>query len=125
MYRGEDWIITIKGDKEFDLDEMDFGVWLYPDRHPNALNWRGPIRKSATTGEITRIGDNLYELRLAPSVTIDVPLGRYTIEIVVFTGEYTQSVWTHRGRSIFIKQGAFAVYDSATKTIEPEVTTKP
>lgn len=117
-YRGEDINITIKGDDEYNLDELEFGVWIYPDRQPNALNWEGPLRKGQLG--MTRIGDNHYNLKIPRIFTTDLPLGLYTIEVVIFDGEHDGSLESlyATSRSIFVKQGAFPVYDSASKNIE-------
>ena len=109
MYRGENLKITIKGDAEFNLDDLDFGVFLYPDRNPGKRLFRLPVYKD----KMSRIGDNIYLLDIDYSETETLHLGLYTIEIVVMEGS------SHR--SIFVKEGAFPVYDSATKTIDDGV----
>lgn len=105
-YRGETLKITIKGDSEFDLDSLDFRLMIYPDRHTS-----NDMMKSLKKDQMTRIGDNHYLAEFTYMQTEDMPLGLYTIEVCVIEnkGERTES------RSIYAKQGAFPMYDSASK----------
>ena len=101
-YRGENIDITIKGDSEYNLDELDFKVLVYPDRHPEE---RIVVEKS----EMDKLGQNYYSATIGYEQTKDFALGQYTIELLVVESETS--------RSILVKQGAFPVYDSASKDI--------
>lgn len=101
-YRGENIDITIKGDSEYNLDELDFKVLVYPDRHPDE---RTVIEKS----QAKKLDSNYYCLSIEFEATKDMALGLYTIEVLI--------VESGTSRSIFAKQGAFPVYDSASKDI--------
>ena len=103
MYRGENIDITIKGDSEFNLDNMDFTVLIYPDRHTNEAT---AIEKSA----MTKLNDNQYAGTIGYEQTKGMPLGLYTIEVLV--------IESGTSRSIYAKPGAFPLYDSASKNIE-------
>lgn len=103
MYRGEDIDITIKGDSEFNLDELDFKVLVYPDRHTNEVT---TIEKSA----MTKLSDNQYYGTIGYEQTKTMPLGLYTIEVLV--------IESGTSRSIYAKPGAFPMYDSASKDIK-------
>ena len=102
-YRGENIDITIKGDSEYNLDELDFKVLVYPDRHPEG---KIIIDKSS----VTKIDTNYYELSIGFEKTKEMALGQYTIELLL--------VESGTSRSIFAKQGAFPIYESASKSIE-------
>lgn len=102
-YRGENIDITIKGDSEFNLDELDFKVLVYPDRHTNEAT---TIDKSA----MTKLNDNQYFGTIRYERTKTMPLGLYTIEVLV--------IESGTSRSIYAKPGAFPMYDSASKDIE-------
>lgn len=102
-YRGEDINFTIKGDEKINLDSYDFKLLTYPDGHTD----------QATTVEkanMTKIASNHYEGQIDYKVTKDMPLGTYTIEILLI--ESTTE------RSIYVKRGAYPLYDSASKNIE-------
>ena len=101
-YRGENIDITIKGDSEFNLDALSFMVLIYPDRHTEQA-----IQINKEDGD--RLGENHYHLRLEYSQTKDMALGMYTIEVLVIESGIS--------RSIYMKNGAFPVYDSASKNI--------
>lgn len=102
-HRGENIDITIKGDSEFNLDELDFKVLVYPDRHMNEVT---TIEKSA----MTKLSDNQYFGTIGYEHTKAMPLGLYTIEVLV--------IESGTSRSIYAKPGAFPMYDSASKNIE-------
>ena len=102
-HRGENIDITIKGDSEFNLDELDFKVLVYPDRHTNEAT---TIEKSA----MTKLSDNQYFGTIRYEQTKAMPLGLYTIEVLV--------IESGTSRSIYAKPGAFPMYDSASKDIK-------
>lgn len=102
-HRGENIDITIKGDSEFNLDKLDFKVLVYPDRHTNEAT---TIGKSA----MTKLSDNQYFGSIGYEKTKTMPLGLYTIEVLV--------IESGTSRSIYAKPGAFPMYDSASKDIE-------
>lgn len=102
-YRGENIDITIKGDSEFNLDELDFKVLVYPDRHTEEMT---TIEKSA----MTKLNDNQYFGSIGYEQTKTMPLGLYTIEVLV--------IESGTSRSIYVKPGAFPMYDSASKNID-------
>lgn len=102
-HRGENIDITIKGDSEFNLDELDFKVLVYPDRHPAEAT---TINKSA----MTKLIDNQYFGSIGYEETKTMPLGLYTIEVLL--------IESGTSRSIYAKPGAFPMYDSASKDIE-------
>lgn len=102
-HRGENIDITIKGDSEFNLDELDFKVLVYPDRHTEEIT---TIEKSA----MTKLSDNQYFGTIRFEQTKAMPLGLYTIEVLV--------IESGTSRSIYAKPGAFPLYDSASKDIE-------
>ena len=101
-HRGGNIDITIQGDSEFNLDTMDFKVLVYPDRHPEEVV---TLEKS----EMTKIEDNNYTGSIGYEVTKNMPLGSYTVEVLVIESETS--------RSVYAKAGAFPMYDSASKDI--------
>ena len=105
-YRGENLKITIKGDSEFNLDELEFQLMIYPDRHPQTN-----VAKVLSKSQMTRVEANHYLAEFTYMQTEDIPLGPYTIEVLVVENkdESTES------RSIYLKPGAFSVYDSCSK----------
>ena len=102
-YRGENIDITIKGDSEYNLDELDFKLLVYPDRHPDE---KKVVEKSA----MEKLDSNYYSATIGYEATKDLALGLYTIEVLI--------VESGTSRSIFAKQGAFPIYESASKSIE-------
>ena len=102
-YKGEDLPLEIKGDAEFNLDELDFKILVYPDRHPENVFL---IEKS----EMTKEYDNHYSGKIGYEITKEMPIGSYTIEVLAIEGETS--------RRIYVKLGAFPMYDSASKNIE-------
>lgn len=102
-HRGENIDITIKGDSEFNLDELDFKVLVYPDRHPAEVI---TLNKS----DMEKVEANLYFGTIGYEKTKTMPLGLYTIEILL--------IESGTSRSIYAKPGAFPMYDSASKDIE-------
>ena len=103
MYRGENIDITIKGDTEFNLDSQDFVVLIYPDRHPDET-------KIVTKLECEKVANNHYKAVIGYAETKEMPLGYYTVEVLI--------IENNNSRSIYAKQGAFPMYDSASKSIE-------
>ena len=102
-HRGGNIDITIQGDSEFNLDVMDFKVMVYPDRHPEEVI---TLAKS----EMQKNEDNLYSGSIGYELTKELPLGMYTVEVLVIESETS--------RSVYVKAGAFSMYDSASKDIE-------
>ena len=102
MFRGETIDIVIKGDSVLNLDSNDFMVLLYPDRHPETVF-------SVSKSEMKKQNSNYYTGSIDFETTKTMPLGMYTIEVLFING--TSS------RSVFAKQGAFPLYDSASKSI--------
>lgn len=102
-YRGGNIDITVRGDSTWNLDELDFKVLIYPDRHPeDAIT----MNKS----EMASIGVNHFAGSVGYEETRDMALGYYTVEILIIENETS--------RSIFAKQGAFPMHDSASKDVE-------
>lgn len=101
-YRGEDIKIVVKGDAIYDLDKCDFKVLLYPDRHPNEAT---VISKE----EMTREGSNYYSGEISAEASKALPIGLYTIEVLVFDGE--------DDRTIFLERSVLPIYDSGSKNI--------
>lgn len=102
-YKGEDIHFTIKGDENINLDSFDFMLLTYPDGHYDEAV---TVNKS----EMTKIGDNHYECEVDYSVSKNMTPGVYTIEILIIENE--------SDRSIYLKRGAYPLYDSASKNIE-------
>lgn len=102
-YRGGNIDITVTGDFTWNLDELDFKVLIYPDRHPeDAIE----MDKS----ELSREGENHYAGSVPYDVTRDMALGYYTVEVLIIENEAS--------RSVFVKPAAFTMHDSASKDIE-------
>lgn len=102
FFQGGNIPFTVQGDTEFNLDEVDFKVLLYPDRHP----------ESATTIEkyaMTKAGENTYSYSIGYAQTKTMPIGKYTIEVLIIANSST--------RSIFMNQSCFALLSSASKNI--------
>lgn len=102
-YRGENIDIAVKGDAQHNLDSKDFKVLVYPDGHTEELQ---TINKS----EMTQIATNYYSGSIGYNKSKNMPLGSYTIEVLVIEGQ--------NDRSIFLSKSAFHLYDSASKSIE-------
>jgi hypothetical protein len=100
-YKGEDIPIVITGDNENNLDEVDFKVLFYPHDTPDNPTI---LLKS----DMTKEEENMYSGKIPFSTTKTMPIGYYTIEILTIGEE----------RRIFKKDGAFTLYDSASKDIE-------
>lgn len=99
-YRGEDIPIVITGDEENNLDTLDFKVLFYPHDKP----------ESSTTllkSEMKKESENSYSGKIPYTTTKEMSVGYYTIEILTIGDE----------RRIFKKDGAFTLYDSASKNI--------
>lgn len=101
-YKGEDIPIIIEGDNNNNLDSLDFKVVLYP--HDDFTN-KIIIKKEDMKNE----SENVYSGTISHTDTTDMPVGYYSIEILTI-GETE--------RRIFKKDGAFTLYDSASKNIE-------
>lgn len=102
-YRGGNIDITVKGDYEFNLNELDFVVLVYPDRYYDEVV---TLNKS----DMENIKSNMYSGTIGYEVTKTMPLGQYTIEVLIKEG--------NNRRSIYAKQGAFPMYESASEDIE-------
>lgn len=102
-YKGENIDITIKGDAEYNLDEFDFKVLVYPDRHPEE---KIVVEKSS----MEKLDLNYYLATIGYETTKGLTLGNYTIELLVVESGTSRSIW--------VKNGAFPVYDSASKSID-------
>lgn len=101
-YKGEDIPIIIEGDNNNNLDSLDFKVVLYP--HDDLTN-KIVINKNAMKKE----SDNVYSGTISHTDTANMPVGYYSIEILTIG---------NTERRIFKKDGAFTLYDSASKNIE-------
>ena len=102
-YRGENIDIVIKGDEQYNLDNLEFRVLVYPDRHTENA-------KSILKSEMTKVGSNHYSGTIGYNDSKNMPLGFYTVEVLIFDGV--------QNRSIFAKSSVFPLYDSASKNIE-------
>lgn len=102
-YRGENIDFVIKGDSKINLDQINFKVLIYPDRHEEEAI---VINKAI----MTRVAASHYKGQIGYSETKDLPLGMYTIEVLLIEKDTE--------RSIFMKRGAFPLYDSASRNIE-------
>lgn len=103
MYKGEDWPLDIKGDDEFNLDELDFKVLVYPDRRAEEVT-------ILVKSQMSKVSDNHYSGKIGFGTTKNMPIGNYTIEVLIIEGQTS--------RRIYSRPGAFPVYDSAAKNIE-------
>lgn len=101
-YKGEDIPIIIEGDSNNNLDAMDFKVVLYPH---DDLDNTTVINKS----DMKKEDDNVYSGTISHVQTADMPVGYYSIEILTI-GETE--------RRIFKQDGAFILYDSASKNVK-------
>ena len=101
-YRGENIDFVIKGDSTYNLDTMDFKVLFYPDRHPDEVT---TVLKS----EMTKLNTNHYSGSIGYQHTKAMPLGLYTIEVLI--------IESSTNRSIFLKKGAFPLYETASEDI--------
>lgn len=99
-YRGEDIKFRVKGDDKINLDVYDFKLLIHPD---GKFEDYEVINKSA----MTKIEDNHYEAEIDFNKTKTMPLGSYTIEVLII--EETSE------RVIYLKRGVFPLYDSASK----------
>lgn len=101
-YRGENIDIAVKGDTQHDLDSKDFKVLVYPDGHTENVQI---ISKS----QMQKIETNYYSGTISYETSKTMPLGSYTIEVLVIEGQ--------NDRSIFLSRSAFPLYDSASSAI--------
>jgi hypothetical protein len=100
-YRGEDIPIIIEGDSNNDLDVLNFKVVLYP--HDDIDNVMIIHKK-----DMTSVSKNVYSGKISYNETLSMPVGYYSVEILTI-GE--------NERRIFKKDGAFTLYDSASKLV--------
>ena len=103
-YQGEDWVFTVKGDSNIDLDSADdFKVYFYLYDNPSTTT-------SVTKTQCTKIGDNLYKGKVPYATTKTLPTGIYSIEVLLITGT--------TNRTVYVKQRAFENSISASKTVQ-------
>lgn len=102
-FKGENIDFVIKGDDKVNLDGYDFVLLAYPDGKYDKYT---EIKKS----DMTKISENHYEGSILPDVSKTMAVGSYTIEILLMESDTR--------RSIFVKRGAFPLYDSASKNLE-------
>lgn len=101
-YKGENIDIVLKGTNVVDLDNNDFVLLLYPDRHPE-------MKFEVNKSDMVKLNTNHYSGGVMYTASKNLPIGSYTIELLIKEG-------TTR-RSVFVKPGAFPLYDSASKNI--------
>jgi hypothetical protein len=102
-YRGGNIDINIKGDSTWNLDEHDFKVLVYPDRHTDEVT----ILDKA---DMKSIGGNHYSGTIPYTLTKGMALGYHTIEVLIIENETS--------RCVFAKPSALIMHDSASKDIE-------
>lgn len=107
-YKGEDIPIIIEGDSNNNLDELEFQVVFYPH---DDLDDKKVIRKS----EMIKNGDNVYSGVIPYNVTMDMPIGYYSVEVLTIAPD--AGIIGSIERRIFKKDGAFILYDSASKNL--------
>jgi hypothetical protein len=107
-YKGEDIPIIIEGDSNNNLDELEFQVVFYP--HDDLDNKR-VIRKS----ELKKNENNVYSGVIPYSMTMQMPIGYYSVEVLTVAPD-TGTIGSIE-RRIFKKDGAFILYDSASKNL--------
>lgn len=107
-YKGEDIPIIIEGDSNNNLDELEFQVVFYP--HDDLDNKR-VIQKS----ELIKEGNNIYSGVIPHSMTTQMPIGYYSVEVLTIAPE-SEMIGSVE-RRIFKKDGAFILYDSASKNL--------
>ena len=100
-YKGEDIPIVITGDDNTNLDDLDFKILIYP--HDDIDNYIVLGKTDMKAG-----GANTYTGQIPHSETKDMPIGYYTIEVLSIGDDK---------RRIFKKEGAFTLYDSASKNV--------
>ena len=64
----------------------------------------------SSTNIMAKEYDNHYSGKIGYEITKEMPIGSYTIEVLAIEGETS--------RRIYVKLGAFPMYDSASKNIE-------
>lgn len=97
MFRGEVISLYLKGDKQFNLQEVDFNVYIYPD---------GDIRPDflkKTKADCKVQDDGSFLLTIDATTTSSMPLTSYTIEI----NDASNNV-------VYKQQNAFSLEPSAT-----------
>ena len=96
MYQGESLVLRIKGVGDYDLDNMDFAVFVYPD---------GCICNDykKEKSECERAEDGSYLCGFVPKITAAFPPVSHTLEI----HDKTHNV-------VFVKKHAFNVELCAT-----------
>jgi hypothetical protein len=102
-YRGGNIDFTVKGDKTWNLDEHDFKVLVYPNNHPDRA-------VAVSKADMRKVEANMYEGAVSYKDTKNLMLGYYTIEILVIEAEDS--------RSVFARENAFELLDSASKNVE-------
>lgn len=102
-FKGEDIKFKISGNQDFNLDDFDFAVLIYPD---GKYSENIIIKKN----DMIKVDSNEYVATIPHSTSKTMILGSYTIEFVLLSEESTMS--------IYVKRRAFEVYDSASKDEE-------
>jgi len=101
-YRGGNINFTVKGDAQFNLDNLDFRVMIYPDRHPEEA-------KTVLKSQMTKLNTNHYAGTISYDETKTMHLGLYSIEVLI--------IESSTSRSVYKKAGAFPMYESASEDI--------
>lgn len=101
-YQGEDWVFTLKGDSQINLDSADFKVLIYPCGKPDTPIM---IEKSACS----RVESNTYSGKVSYESTKTLATGYYSFEVLLITDGSE--------RSVFVKDAAFYNNPSASKNI--------
>lgn len=96
MFRGEAISLSLYGDEQYDLRDIDFSVYIYKDGCPST-----DIKK--TKSECTLQEDGSYLCRFDASQSAALPLCSYTIEVHDGTNDV-----------IFIQKHAFSLEQSAS-----------
>ena len=96
MFRGEKLEIFLSGDTTYDLSQIEFSVYLYPD---GEMNTDRAYQKS----DCILQEDGSYLLSLGPDITKTWPYTSYTVEIHDSSNDV-----------VFMQQHIFAIEPSAT-----------
>lgn len=75
MFRGEVISLYLKGDEQFNLQDVDFNIYIYPDGDIN------PEFLKRTKDDCVLQEDGSYLLTVDSAITSSLPLTSYTIEI--------------------------------------------